>query len=299
VLTVLFAIAAAVSNALASILQRRGAGSIPESKSMRPALVLAVLRRPIWLLGLLSMCASFVFQAAALANGDLALVQPLLLAELPVTLLLAPFFFDVAAGRRAWLGVVGMSAGLAAVLIGAAPSGGQQTASIVAILLTVAATGGLIVCLVLLALRLEGSPRAATFATAAGAGFALTAALMKEAMDELANGGIGGMLESWSLYAMVFAGMVSLFLWQNALQAGTLIAAQPAITLSDPILSTLIGVMVFGERVRLGGWIALEFVGALLIAAASVELARSPLISGEGLPGPARQRDREKQPDLL
>jgi drug/metabolite transporter (DMT)-like permease len=295
----LFAIAAAVSNALASILQRRGAGSIPESKSMRPALVLAVLRRPFWLLGLLSLCASFVFQAAALANGDLALVQPLLLAELPVTLLLAPFFFDVAAGRRAWLGVVGMSAGLAAVLIGAAPSGGQQTASIVAILLTVAATGGLIVCLVLLALRLEGSPRAATFATAAGAGFALTAALMKEAMDELANGGIGGMLESWSLYAMVFAGMVSLFLWQNALQAGTLIAAQPAITLSDPILSTLIGVMVFGERVRLGGWIALEFVGALLIAAASVELARSPLISGEGLPGPARQRDREKQPDLL
>jgi drug/metabolite transporter (DMT)-like permease len=295
----LFAIAAAVSNALASILQRRGAGSIPESKSMRPALVLAVLRRPIWLLGLLSMCASFVFQAAALANGDLALVQPLLLAELPVTLLLAPFFFDVAAGRRAWLGVVGMSAGLAAVLIGAAPSGGQQTASIVAILLTVAATGGLIVCLVLLALRLEGSPRAATFATAAGAGFALTAALMKEAMDELANGGIGGMLESWSLYAMVFAGMVSLFLWQNALQAGTLIAAQPAITLSDPILSSLIGVMVFGERVRLGGWIALEFVGALLIAAASVELARSPLISGEGLPGPARQRDREKQPALL
>jgi len=169
----------------------------------------------------------------------------------------------------------------------------------VAILLTVAATGGLIVCLVLLALRLEGSPRAATFATAAGAGFALTAALMKEAMDELANRGIGGMLESWSLYAMVFAGMVSLFLWQNALQAGTLIAAQPAITLSDPILSTLIGVMVFGERVRLGGWIALEFVGALLIVAASVELARSPLISGEGLPEPTQQRDREKQPDLL
>jgi drug/metabolite transporter (DMT)-like permease len=226
-------------------------------------------------------------------------VQPLLLAELPVTLLLAPLFFDVAAGRRAWFGVVGMSAGLAAVLVAAAPGGGQETASIVAILLTVAATGGLIVCLVLLALRLEGSPRAATFGTAAGAGFALTAALMKEAMEELTRNGIVGMLESWSLYAMVFAGLVSLFLWQNALQAGTLIAAQPAITLTDPILSTLIGVMVFNEHIRLGGWIALELVGALVIAAASVELARSPLISGESLPAPAQQRDQETQPDLL
>ena len=98
---------------------------------------------------------------------------------------------------------------------------------------------------------------------------------------------------------MVTAGAISLFLWQNALQAGTLIAAQPAITLSDPILSTIVGVLVFGEHVRLGGWLALEFVGALLIAGASVELARSPLISGEGLSTPASQPDRETQPDLL
>ena len=298
-MTIVFAVAAAVSNALASILQRRGAGSIPESKSMRVSLLVAVLRQPIWLCGLLAMVAAFVFQAAALAHGDLALVQPLLLAELPITLLLAPLFFGGGAGRRAWFGVVGMSAGLAAVLVAAAPSGGHGSTSLAAVLLTVAASAGLIACLVVLALRMEGSPRAATFGTAAGAGFALTAALMKEAMDELSRAGVGGMFASWSLYAMGAAGVVSLFLWQNALQAGTLIAAQPAITLSDPILSTVIGVMVFGEHVRLGGWVALEVVGALLIAGASVELARSPLISGEEAPNATPQPDRETQPDLL
>lgn len=297
-MTICFAIAAAVSNALASILQRRGAGSIPESKSMRVSLLIAVLRQPVWLFGLLAMVAAFVFQAAALARGDLALVQPLLLAELPITLLLAPLFFEGGAGRRAWFGVVGMSAGLAAVLVAAAPRGGRGSTNLASVLLTVAASAGLIACLVVLALRMEGSPRAATFGTAAGAGFALTAALMKEAMDELTSAGVGGMFASWSLYAMMAAGVVSLFLWQNALQAGTLIAAQPAITLSDPILSTLIGVMVFGEHVRLGGWIALEVVGALLIAGASVELARSPLISGSGVEA-APQPDRETQPDLL
>jgi drug/metabolite transporter (DMT)-like permease len=65
------------------------------------------------------------------------------------------------------------------------------------------------------------------------------------------------------------------------------------------VLATLIGVLVFGERIRLGGWLALELVGALVVAAASVELARSPLISGEGLPSSAPEQDQETQPDLL
>lgn len=279
-LTVVFAIGAAVCNALASILQRRGARSVPTQESMRLALALDVLRRPIWLLGLLAMCGGFGFQAAALSSGDLALVQPVLLAELPITLLLAPLFFNVAAGRRAWLGVIGMSVGLALVLFAFSPSGGHDSVSLAPMLFTVAATSGLVVVLVLLALRLQGSARAAMFGTAAGTGFALTAALMKEAMIRL-NSGVGALFTSWSLYAMAAAGIAALYLWQNALQAGTLVAAQPAITLSDPILATAIGVLLFGEHIRLGGWLALELAGALLIALASVELARSPLVSGE------------------
>jgi hypothetical protein len=59
-------------------------------------------------------------------------------------------------------------------------------------------------------------------------------------------------------------------------------------------------VLVFGEKVRLGGWLAVEIVGALIVAAASVELARSPLINGE-LPDPGSHPEphRENQPDLL
>jgi drug/metabolite transporter (DMT)-like permease len=302
VLTVLFAVCAAVCNALASLLQRRGASSVPESESMRLALVLTLLRRPVWLFGMVAMAAAFVFQAAALTHGDLALVQPILLAELPITLMLAPLFFDVPAGRRAWFGVIGMSAGLAAVLLAAAPSGGRTAPSLTALLLTVVSTAGLAAALVVVAMRLEGSPRAAAFGLAAGTGFALTAALMKQAMSHLHSHGIAGVLTSWEVYAMVAAGAASLFLWQNALQAGTLVAAQPAITLSDPILATVIGVMVFDERVRLGGWLALELVGALIIAAASVELARSPLVSGDRAAAVATsqpEQDQENQPDLM
>jgi len=279
-LTVVFAVGAAIFNALASILQRLGIRSAPQHESMRLALLVTALRRPVWLFGLLAMVGAFAFQAAALTDGDLALVQPILLAELPVTLLLAPLFFPGMPGRRAWVGVLGMSAGLATVLLAAAPNGGDASTALDTLLLTTAATAGLVVVVVLLALRLGGSAKAAAFGTAAGTGFALTAALMKQAMSRYNSHGFGAIFGAWELYVMAITGLISLFLWQNALQAGTLAAAQPAITLSDPIFSTFIGVLAFGERIRLGGWLALELLGALIVAAASVELARSPLVSG-------------------
>lgn len=156
-----------------------------------------------------------------------------------------------------------------------------MSASTMSLVFTLIASLVLIAVIVVVALRLEGSPRSAAFGAAAGTGFALTAGLMKQAMSDLSTG-VAVMFSSWELYAMAIAGVISLFLWQNALQAGTLVAAQPAITLSDPIFATCIGVLVFGERIRLGGWLAIEIVGALVIALASVELARSPLVSGEG-----------------
>jgi len=55
------------------------------------------------------------------------------------------------------------------------------------------------------------------------------------------------------------------FLPQKALQAGSLVASQPALTLPNPLVGASFGVAVFGEHVRGGGWLALAALGALLI----------------------------------
>jgi hypothetical protein len=68
---------------------------------------------------------------------------------------------------------------------------------------------------------------------AAGVGFGLVAALIK-ATTELLNHGLGAALTSWKPYAMVVAGVGGLYLFQNAVQAGRLVFAQPAISLTDP-----------------------------------------------------------------
>ena len=115
-------------------------------------------------------------------------------------------------------------------------------------------------------------------AVAAGATFGLTAALMK-GMTRTFSEGITVLFTSWELYGMIAAGVLGMFLVQSAMNAGRLIAAQPGLTLSDPIVSILWGVFAFGERVRGGWYIALAVVSGLAMAAAVVMLAHSPLPS--------------------
>jgi drug/metabolite transporter (DMT)-like permease len=98
---------------------------------------------------------------------------------------------------------------------------------------------------------------------------------MKQAVTELADRP-SALLTTWPLYGMVFAGLVSLFLLQNAFQSGPLVAVQPALTIADPIASIGYGVGLFGESIRLGSWIPVELAGVGLIVYGSVRLAQSP-----------------------
>ncbi len=132
--------------------------------------------------------------------------------------------------------------------------------------------------------------QAAVFGVAGGSAFGLTAALMKGMTDQYQHG-FGAIFTSWQLYAMVATGALGMFLVQSALNAGRLIAAQPGLTLSDPIISILWGVLAFHERVR-GGLFPLLFaaLSTVLMAGAVFALARSPLLSEDqprgSRPGP-------------
>jgi len=136
--------------------------------------------------------------------------------------------------------------------------------------------------------------RPALLGVTAGAGFGLTAALMK-GMTETFAGDFGKLFTSWQLYATIAAGVGGMFLVQWAMNAGRLLAAQPGLTLSDPVVSILWGVLVFQEQVRGGVYLALAALSGLVMAVAVVYLARFPLLSG-----PAADQEGEaapRQPD--
>jgi drug/metabolite transporter (DMT)-like permease len=121
---ILLAVAAILCTATASVCQRKGARST-QTAGFDAGLVVRLARQPVWLLGIASIIFGFVLQLTALRFGDLALVQPILAAEL-----LFVFGYLALAGsrrvsRRDWLAAAAMSAGIGVFLRLAAPSGGR------------------------------------------------------------------------------------------------------------------------------------------------------------------------------
>lgn len=282
---VLWALLAACANALSSVLQRRAARDAPLEDTLSWRLVADLAQRPAWFGGIAALTVGFGLQALALHGGQIATVEPILIVELPITLLLGSAMFKVRLTLRDLGAAVMMSAGLALLLLAGAPSGdspGRISAwEWVLTIVAICAAGAALVSAGWRAGR--GNQRAALWATAAGAGFGLAAALMK-ASTALLNHGVGAAFGSWKPYAMLAAGVAGLYLFQNAVQAGRLIFAQPAISLTDPLISVLIGLVLFGEHVRTGIFVPLELLGVAMISAGTIALAHSPLISTDGRP---------------
>jgi drug/metabolite transporter (DMT)-like permease len=272
---VLFAVCAAASNAVGTVYQRKAARVVPAEETMHLALLRDLVRQPVWLVGIAGLIGGFVFQAAALHFALLTVVQPIVVGELPLTLLLGAVVFHLRVDREAIWGTVTVSAGVAAVLVATAPRPGRE-ATTLSWLVASALTAVIGASLVAAALRTTASRRGALFGVAAGLGFGFTAALMNSALHHL-NHGLAGLFGAWQLYATIAAGITSVFLAQNALQAGPLAAAQPPITTCDPLSSIVYGVLVFGEQLRGGYWIILTAAGGVAVLVGSVVLSRSAL----------------------
>ncbi|EFE78577.1 putative integral membrane protein [Streptomyces sp. HCCB10043] len=280
VISVLFAVLTALSNGSASVLQRRAAMEVPDSEAMRLSLMTRLVRQKVWLAGIGLVIVAAVCQAIALATGPIAVVQPIFVIELPLTLLVAGLVMRVRADATVWSGVAAVTAGLALGMAAAAPVEGRDTVEDLAWIPALLVTGGFEAGLIVAALRTRGNARAALLGLAAACGYALTAALMKDAMANLDDGGVVALLASWQLYATAAAGVGALFLLQNALQAGSLVAVQPMLTLGDALISILYGVTLFDEELRTGWWLVPELVALALIATGCVRLARTPLARG-------------------
>jgi drug/metabolite transporter (DMT)-like permease len=264
-------------------LQQRAAMAVPRDQALRLGLLTRLVRNPMWLAGLAAEIGGFALHAAALANGSLALVQPLLTLDLVFTLAICAAWTRSPLTARDWLGVGLTIVGISLFLVLASPTT-ESTAVAAAdawiLCSAVVATAAAVVAV--LAARAAGVRRAALLAVAAGIANGFMAVLTKAFADRLGGHGVLATLRSWEPYAVVVAGVLAMVLIQSAYQAGHATIVLPTINVVDPIVSVLVAVVLFDESIRTGQGRVVGVVAALGLAVSGLALlGRNPLVQPE------------------
>ena len=175
-----------------------------------------------------------------------------------------------------------MVAGLALFVQVGSPSGDGSSASAAAWIAVGLFVGVVAGVLVALGRAQRGSRRALLFGVATGVVYSFTAVLTKSTVD-LLDHGVGAVFSHWQLYVLLAASAVGLLLNQSAFQAGHVAASLPAISVTNPVLASTFGVLMFGETLDATGPLAVSVTIAAIVAMVigTITLARSPLVADD------------------
>lgn len=268
------ALLAATAFAAGTALQQRGTLSTKAGDEDARFLV-QILHEPVWLVGAGLQGAGWVLQAAALDRGSLVVVQALITLSLVIALPIGVRVTGQHVGRRDVAAALVVVGGVVLFLTAGAPAGGSSqptaadwwTAGLIALLLVGAFAGT--------GRSQRGATRAALFASAAGVGYALQAAVTKVFVGEIGHG-VAHLLATWSTYVLIVSALAGFVLQQSALKTGALAPAMAASNASTLIGSVLFGFVVFDEQLaRGGGRVAFAISGLVLAVAGVIRLAAS------------------------
>ncbi len=242
----LLALVAAFAFALAATLQQKGAlGMGARLQGAKGFLTLA--GQKWWLLGTLTLLAGYAVQAVALAGGQLAIVQALLVTTIVFALPLGHWLTAQSVSRTEILAAGLVVLGLGAFTVFGNEDTGRATAPTWEWALTFAVFGTLAGVLVLRGRRADAGRKAALLGASAGVLYALSAAMWKPTADALSSGGVAGMLSSWEFYAWALAALVAFLVQQVSLATGQLAASVATVSVCNPIVSIFIGIVVLQE----------------------------------------------------
>jgi drug/metabolite transporter (DMT)-like permease len=272
------ALGSAFMYASASVLEQRSAAAQPLERSLRLSLLIALIRKPLWLAGLGCDVIGFGLQSVALGHGALVIVQPLLVCNILFAL---PMGAQLA-GRRLrywdWIAAVLVCSGLAVFLTIANPTEGHQDAAAGVWTLLLVSAAGFALVLVTLSRGKPSWQRSVLLSGAAGASYAVTAALTKTCFH-LLNRGLPFLLAHWQPWVLLLSGVGGMVVAQSAFQAGSLDTSLPTMSVTDPVISIVIGGLAFGESISVGpSDVALEVLALMAMSIGVFMLARSEAV---------------------
>jgi drug/metabolite transporter (DMT)-like permease len=292
----LLALGAALFLAIGDVTHQRQAHQVTDESVGHLGLFTRLLRDPQWWLGSGISALGFALQAAALGFGSVLLVQALMVTALLFALPISARLSHRTVTRWEWAWAALLAAAVAVIVTVGNPQAGHARGSPEVWAVVAAVMVPLLVLCVLGARIWSGSVGAVLLALVSGALWGLFAVLTKGVVDLLTDG-IWTVLRSPELYGWILVALAGTAWQQSSFRAGPLTASLPTMTVTEPIIGSVLGVVVLGEALKPGeaGWFTLAVAVAVMVVSTAA-LARGQAVASAAVAGatgqPAEQPGR-------
>ncbi|MEV4223478.1 DMT family transporter [Nonomuraea sp. NPDC049725] len=226
--------------------------------------LLALLRRPRWLIGGASILVGGGLHIVALGLGPLTVVQPMGVASLLFALPIAATLHGRRPERRELAAAGVVAAGLIGLVLLVPESDGPTRLDPTGVLTLLGVAGVAAVLLWAGSKAASHAGRAALLATASGVLYGATATLLRVLVD--------GGWNWWYLLALPVPALLALMMLQRAYAVGHFGVSFASLQIADPLTAVAFGALLLGEPVPTG---VLPIAAAALTAAGTVALART------------------------
>jgi len=274
-LGILAAVGASVLYNTSIALQALEARDVPHEHSLRISLIGKLLRNRKWLGATALGFLGWPLEIVALVLAPLTVVQPCLVSGLVVLLWLGATKLGEAPGRREFLAVGAIVAGVAGVAW-AAPDRTTHHAGTIAIVVALALVAIPIAAPYLL--RRRAATLSFLAVLSAGFGYAWTAIASKLLTDELAAGTLL-VAVAWLATALASEGL-ALLSEMSALQRRPATHVAPAMFAVQVLVPVILAPLVFEEK-----WSTTPLDGAALVAFMALVVAGTILLAGSKVVG--------------
>lgn len=276
VIGILAAVVAALAYGTASVLQARGAQSVvDDSSGAAPSLrsTIAAVLTVSYLAGLVLDGVGFLGNMVAARLLPLFLAQPIVSANLVVTVVLATIVLGARLSRRDWTAIGVVVAALVVLGFAAGEEGhvNERWLHWAVLIAGIVILGGSVIALRRLR---RGVPAMAGLA--GGVLFGLLAVAVR-VVDGLDPFDLGALLTDPAAYAIAVCGPAGFYLFTVALQTGSVSAASASLVVGETVVPGVIGIVLLGDATR-AGWQIPAVVAFVAAVVGAVMVAMSPVV---------------------